>query len=86
MELKSLKDFLLLAGEALVEMQGIADAVAAERERLKASKAAATESVAKDSIVPDGDEGSASTAEAYFQQRIADHHRDEQQNDDSFQV
>lgn len=81
-----LRDFISPAGEALVEMQGIADAVAAERARLKASKAAATESVAEEPIITDGDEGSASTAEAYFRQRIADHHRDEQQVDDSFQV
>ncbi len=74
------------AAEALQEMQHIADATAAARSQLKASKIAKDEEVTKEGASSTEVDGSASIAEAYFRQHISESSQEGSANDDSFQV
>ena len=76
----------LLTGEALWEMQDIAEAVASERARLKARKGASARSAAEEAVVSDEAEASLPTAEAYFRQRISNHTEEADQNHEALQV
>ena len=67
-------------------MQNIAAAVASERARLKAEKAASAQSAAEEAITSDEAESSPPTAEAYFHQRISESNEGADRTYDSFQA